>query len=323
MKSFQNVVILLTLIVLVAYTVYDKITRQTNIATDERLNMESFSIELPDKFDFCGESVPMKEADVRERFDKEMHINVYWHSSTYLVIKRANKWLPKIEKVLKEQGIPADFKYLAVTESGLTNVVSPAGATGFWQFIESTALNYGLVINEEIDERYDPVKSTYAACKYFKEAYRKFGNWTLVAASYNRGIGGMEKALQEQKAKSYYDLELNNETSRYLFRVLAFKEILENPQKYKFGLDRKNLYFPEQTKIVTVNTSINNLVDFALENGISYKSLKRFNPWLRSNKLTVKDNKIYQIEIPIYDNDDTEDDLLLNLEEMFFEKDSL
>ncbi|MDW8287191.1 MAG: lytic transglycosylase domain-containing protein, partial [Flammeovirgaceae bacterium] len=187
MKNFQNAVILILLLGLIGYTVYDKMTEIPCMSTEERLALANTHIEIPESFSFCGEAVPLKEPDVRERLDREMHINVFWHASTFLVIKRANKWFPRIEQILKEQGIPEDFKYLVVVESALTNVISPAGATGFWQLLPETAKVFGLEITEEIDDRYDPIKSTYAACKYIKQAYKKFGNWTLVAASYNMG----------------------------------------------------------------------------------------------------------------------------------------
>jgi len=285
----------------IGYEIYSFITLRPTTQITERLEYETFHIELPENLDFCGEKVPMKETDVRERFDRELHINVYWHSSTYLVIKRANKWFPFIEKILKSQGVPDDFKYLVVTESQLTNVVSPAGATGFWQFIEETAVRYGLTVNEEIDERYHLEKSTIAACKYLKEAYKKFGSWTLAAASYNRGMQGIENAMREQQVNSYYDLALNQETSRYVFRILAFKEVMTNPKKYKFNINKNNLYYQEPVRYLTVSKSIPNLATFAKEQGTNLKLLKLHNPWLRSNKLTIHEGQSYQIEIPQYE----------------------
>jgi hypothetical protein len=268
------------------------------MSTDNRLSSAAYHLEIPDSFSFCNEAVPLKESDVRERFDREMHVNVFWHSSTYLVVKRANKWFPRIEEILKEQGIPEDFKYLVVVESALTNVISPAGATGFWQFLPETAKNYGLEVGEEVDDRYDPIKSTYAACKYFKQSYKKFGNWALVAASYNMGLTGVENALRDQQVSSYYDLALNEETSRYLFRILAFKEIFENKSKYGFNVKQEYLYKPVKLAYVEVNQSIPNLVEFAIKNKITYKTLKIHNPWLRKNSLTVETGKTYKIALP-------------------------
>ncbi|GAB4339477.1 MAG: hypothetical protein OHK0038_18640 [Flammeovirgaceae bacterium] len=311
MKNFQNAVILTLLLGLISYTVYDKMTEVPCMSTDNRLSSATYHLEIPDSFSFCNEAVPLKEADVRERFDREMHVNVFWHSSTYLVVKRANKWFPRIEEILKEQGIPEDFKYLVVVESALTNVISPAGATGFWQFLPETAKNYGLEVGEEVDDRYDPIKSTYAACKYLKQAYKKFGNWALVAASYNMGLTGVENALNEQKVTSYYDLALNEETSRYLFRILAFKEIFENKAKYGFNIKQEHLYKPVKLAYVEVTESIPNLVEFALKNKVTYKTLKIHNPWLRKNSLTVENGKTYKIALP---KEKVEDDDVTALE---------
>jgi len=204
-----------------------------------------------------------------------------------------------MEPILKEYGIPDDFKYLALIESGLQNITSPAGARGFWQLMPKTAREYSLEVNDNVDERYNLEKSTIAACKYLLEAKAKFGNWTLAAAAYNAGKGGISKKLYEQQVTNYYDLLLVEETSRYLPRIIAVKEILKNPYKYGFIFDKSDLYTKEKTKTVLVDTTITNLASFAKKQDINYKLLKIHNPWLRENKLNNKSRKIYQIKVPI------------------------
>ncbi|MBN8703062.1 MAG: transglycosylase SLT domain-containing protein [Bacteroidetes bacterium] len=257
-----------------------------------------FSLGLPKDLNFAGEYVPINDFSVREALDRELLVNTYWQSQTLLLQKRANRWLPIIEPILKKNGIPDDFKYIAIVESGLTNIVSPQKATGYWQIIESTAKVYGLEINEEVDERYNVIKSTEAACKYFKEAYSKFKNWTLVAASYNMGMGGVERQLEKQKVSSYYDLLLNDETSRYVFRIVSVKEIFTRPEAYGFIVRKKHLYSAIPTNEIVVDSSISDLTAFALTNGLTYKVFKIFNPWLRKNSLTNKERKPYKILLP-------------------------
>lgn len=254
---------------------------------------------MPEKISFAGEPVPLNTADVFERFEREIYINAYWQSNMILMMKRAGKFLPTIEKILREQGIPEDFKYLAMAESGLLNVVSPAGARGFWQFMPGTAKDYNLEVSDDVDERYHLEKSTIAACKYLKAAYSKFGNWTSVAASYNMGITGIGKRKQEQNQSDYYDLHLVDETSRYLFRILAFKEIFENPVEYGFEFSDKDIYKLPVYRELIVNQSIPNLAQWAIKHNSNYKLLKIHNPWLRSSKLDVKKGKEYLIKIPI------------------------
>jgi len=249
--------------------------------------------------DFCGENVPMHIVDVYERFDKELVINKNLHASTELIIKRSNRYFPVIEPILKKYEVPDDFKYLAVIESRLENVVSPAGARGIWQFMPATAKQYNLEVNDFVDERYHLIKSTEAACKYLLEAKEKFGSWTLAAASYNGGISGIEKQIERQKAKNdYYDLLLTEETFRYVFRILALKEIMQNPEKYGYFIPINKRYKPIQTKIIEIDTAIEDLADWANQQGINYKILKIHNPWLREIKLENKSKKTYQIEIP-------------------------
>lgn len=255
-------------------------------------------LRIPKDINFCGEKVPLSDFMVTENLDRELLVNTYWQSQTLLLYKRANRWFPVIETILKRNGIPNDFKYIPVVESALTNIVSPAKATGYWQFIEETGKNYGLVINEEIDERYSIEKSTEAACKYFKEAYKKFNNWTLVAASYNMGMSGLADQLEKQKANNYYNLYLNDETARYVFRILAVKDILSRPKAYGFALRKQDLYHPFPTKNLIVDSSITSLSDFALKQGFNYKIIKLLNPWLRSTGLNNPEKKVYAIALP-------------------------
>lgn len=255
--------------------------------------------DLPEKISFAGEIVPLSKQDVFERFEREIYVNAYWQSNMILLMKRSSKYLPTIERILNENGVPEDFKYLAMAESGLMNVVSPAGARGFWQIMPATARENRLEVSNDVDERYHLEKSTLAACRYLKSAYAKFGNWTSVAASYNMGMTGLRKRKEEQGFENYYDLYLNDETSRYLFRILAFKEIFENPKKYGFELGSKDYYQQPLYRELKVDQNIPNLAQWAIRHNSSYKELKIHNPWLRSSKLNVSKNKDYIIKIPI------------------------
>lgn len=256
------------------------------------------SIRLPDTMIFAGEKVPLDDPDIRERLDRELHVNTFFHSNTIFLLKRGNRWLPEIEKILTEYGIPSDFKYLAVIESDLTNAVSPAEAVGFWQLLKGTAREYGLEVNNEVDERYDPLKSTEAAAKYLLRSYDKFGSWVNAAASYNMGMRGLEREIEDQKVDSYYDLLLNSETSRYVLRAVAVKIIFADPQKFGFKLEEDQLYQRADLRELVVTESIDDLTDFAFEHGINYKILKRYNPWLRKNSLSVRNDETYTILIP-------------------------
>ena len=250
------------------------------------------------KMDFSGEEVPTFMADVQERLDKEMITNMNYHTNTTLVIKRANKVFPIIEPILAKYGVPDDFKYLAVIESSLVNAVSPAGARGVWQFMPATAKEKGMEVSDEVDERYHLEKSTEAACKYLLVAKEKFGSWTLAAASYNGGMNGISKKMDEQQVDNYYDLLLTEETSRYVFRILALKEIMKNSDKYGFRIPNEALYYNIPTKKIVIDTTITDLAKFAKTQGVNYKILKIHNPWLRDKKLTVTTGKKYEIEIP-------------------------
>lgn len=259
-----------------------------------------YSVAIPDRLVFAGEPVPFSDFDIQERFDREILTNVYWQSQTLLMIKRAHKFFPTIEPILAKNGIPDDMKYIVLAESGLQNLVSPAGAAGYWQMLDGTAKNYGLEITPEVDERYHLEKSTEAACKYFKEAYTVFNSWALVAASYNMGIDGVRKQLQQQGVANYYDLFLNTETSRYVFRSLALKAIMEHPKKHGFHVLESHTYQPIKTIKVRVNQSIPDLAKYSLANGCNYKVLKLINPWLRNKALTIAPGKTYFIELPHY-----------------------
>ncbi|MES2805910.1 MULTISPECIES: lytic transglycosylase domain-containing protein [unclassified Flavobacterium] len=267
--------------------------------TEEKEVAKEIAGDFPVKLDFAGEETPLKISDVKERLDRELLVNVNLHASTILAIKRANRAFPVIEPILKKNGIPDDFKYLAVIESGLVNVVSPAGARGIWQFMPDTAKERGMEVNENVDQRYDLEKSTQAACSYFLSAKGKFGSWTLAAASYNGGMTGVNKQIDIQKVTNYYDLLLTEETSRYVFRILALKEIMENPVKYGFTIASEDLYATLPTKKIEIDSTITDLADFAKGQGINYKILKIHNPWLRETKLINDTGKKYQIEIPL------------------------
>jgi len=273
-------------------------------------NYQVYAIPFPDDLYFAGEKVPMYDFEVRERVDRELLVNTYFQSASILHFKKAARWFPAIEKILKQEGVPEDFKYIAVIESGLSNVVSPAGAVGFWQIMKNTGSELGLQIDEEVDERYDPIKSTYAACRYFKKAYKEFGSWTMVAASYNMGMGGLRRQASQQGQADYHALFLNTETSRYVPRLLAVKQIMENPRQFGYYFKPKHLYKPLKTNKVEVDKEIADLTVFAKEQGISYKHLKVFNPWIRKTYLPAPPaGKKFIIEIPDKSVFDEEADL--------------
>ncbi|NVJ86558.1 MAG: lytic transglycosylase domain-containing protein [Algoriphagus sp.] len=253
---------------------------------------------IPENLSFAGEPVPLDQQDILERLEREIYVNAYWQSNMILLMKRSGKYLDEITRILKEEGIPEDFKYLAIAESGLMNVTSPAGAKGFWQFMQGTAKDYGLEVSRNVDERYHWQKSTLAATKYLKEAYSKFGNWTSVAASYNMGQTGFSKRQKEQLEEDYYHLLLNDETSRYMFRILAFKVIFENPKAYGFNLRESDYYKDPPLHVTEVNQDISNLAQWAKSKGYTYKELKIYNPWLRERNLNVRRGKTYQILLP-------------------------
>jgi len=267
---------------------------EINVANEYRIS----SIDIPEDLNFAGEVVPQHDPEIMERVDREFLVNTYWQSNALLLMKRANKYFPIIEPILAKNGIPDDFKYLAVAESGLTNVVSPAGATGFWQIMRETGREYGLEVNSNVDERYHLEKSTEVACSYLNKWKEKYGSWTLTAAAYNAGPGGINKYMRIQKVDNYYDLLLGQETGRYVFRIMAIKEILSNPEKYGFHLDKEDMYSAAPSFTVEIDEPIASFADFAKEYEISYKILKRHNPWLREPHLNNSSRKKYTIEIP-------------------------
>ncbi len=257
------------------------------------------SVKLDKTFDFAGEDFPLNNFDIKERLERELLRNSYYHSNTVLNIKRSSRFFPTMERILAEEGAPDDLKYLAVAESDLSNATSPAGAKGYWQFLKATGKEYGLEINSEVDERYHLEKSTKAAAKMLKKYHGQFNNWILTAAAYNAGATRIRKTTVEQGSKNFFDLNLNQETSRYPFRIVAFKEIMNHPEKYGFNIDAEDGYAPlDNYSTIEVTSSIEKLSDFAAKYGISYRMLKIYNPWLISGKLTNKSGKTYQIKIP-------------------------
>ena len=268
----------------------------------EKNTADSYTIKalkIPDELTFAGEKVPTELYDIKERMDRELLVNTYWQSNGLLLIKRAHKYFPVIEPMLKKYGIPDDFKYLAVAESGLENNSSSAGAAGFWHFLKSSAKEYGLEVNQNVDERYNLEKATKVAADYLKKSKKRFGTWTLAAAAYNAGNARIARNLKKQQVTDYYDLLLNSETSRYVLRIVALKEVLSYPKKYGFEFEKEDLYTSPATRTVKVDTVITNIASFAKGFNTNYKELKLHNAWLRENKLNNKSRKLYKITIPI------------------------
>ena len=271
-----------------------------------------YSVLKPNDLKFADELVPNTSLDVWERLDKELLKNIYWQSNTLLYFKRANKYFPIIEEILAKNNIPNDFKYLALIESGFEYTVSPSGAAGFWQIMRGTAREYGLEVNYAIDERYNLRKSTEAACSYLRKAYDEFGSWTMAAASYNMGINGVRRKIEKQETNNYFNLHLNDETSRYVFRIIVIKEIMENPRKYGFVFRDNDLYTHPQVKQIRVDSTIDNLYSFAKDHNINYKILKKYNPWLRISKLPDESRRVYYIDIPIKSDELIFEDLVVD-----------
>lgn len=254
---------------------------------------------MPEELSFCGEEVPLHRNDVWEALDREILTNTFWHTNTQLAIKRSGRFFPIIEPILKEEGIPDDFKYLCVAESNLMPTAkSPAGAVGLWQILEGTGRELNLEVNKDIDERYNIIKSTHAACQYLKKSYATLGSWTLVAAAYNGGQNRVLRNMSTQKQNSFYDILWAEETARYPFRIMAIKLIMENPSDYGFNIGKKDLYKPYETYTVTIDTTINDLAQFAIDNNTTYKMLKVLNPWMRQNIMPNKSRRNYLITLP-------------------------
>ena len=317
-KSFYSLGIVLCLIIISQLFIFSSYLKSEDVLHQQHFNMKYgiFAIVQPEDLNFANEEIPIYSSEIWERMDKELLKNTYWQSNTMLYFKKANKYFPIIEPILKKYNIPEDFKYLAVIESGLDNVVSPAGAAGFWQILKSTAREYGLEVNYAIDERYNLEKATVVACKYLQEAYDQFGSWTMAAASYNMGKNGAKRKIKHQSSNNYYNLHLNSETSRYVFRIIAIKEIMQNPKKYGFMFRDKDLYTMPDFKTVHIDSTIASLADFAQQHGINYKLLKQFNPWLRVSSLPDKSRRKYLLKIPVDSN-------LMVFDDIKFEVDSI
>lgn len=288
-----------SMVTLIAFNRVNEADEKVEIKKDGRLQYKWYAPVVPDKASFAGESVPLDRWDVKERYDRELLVNYYMHGSLMYILKLAHRQFPVIEKELKAYGIPDDFKYLCVAESNLQNLTSKAGAQGYWQFMNETAPSFGLEVSNEVDERYHLQKATQAACQYFLQAYKKFGSWTAAAASYNCGMGGYNGHATFQGSNNYYDLALPEETNRYIFRILAFKNLISSASGWGYILHHSDLYQPLKTKKIPVDTAITNLAKFASDQGSSYKMLKVMNPWLRARNLPAKKGKTYEIELPL------------------------
>ena len=296
-KATQYSLITLFFICL-AFLGYNKLSTSAFVSYNEPDSYRIQALNIPTEIEFAGESMQLKEADLMERMDKELLVNTYWQSNTILMLKRAHKYFPQIEKILEEEGVPNDFKYLALIESGLENVTSSAGAKGFWQIMRTTGRELGLEVNANVDERYNIDLATRVACKYLKKAKKKLGSWTLAAASYNRGIAGIQRLMKKQQVDNYYDLLLGTETKRYMFRILAVKEIVESPERYGFDIKEAQKYDPLKYTTVEVDTAITNIARFSKQMGVNYKTMKIYNPWLLQNHLNNKSRKLYHIALP-------------------------
>ncbi len=299
MKNKLNILVISLLVFIIAYLVYTDFLNPTPLEKTEII--VSYGVPellIPDTVYFAGERVPLEIPDVRERLDRELHVNTFWHSNTIFLLKRGARWLPDIKREFDEAGVPSDLMYLSVIESDLQNKTSPRHAVGFWQLLKGTAKDYKLEVTSEVDERYNQMKATDAAIAYLKKNHQKFGSWTNAAASYNIGRRGLDRVLTKQAVNSYYDLLLGEETSRYVFRAIAIKLIFENPEKYGFNFSEEHLYKKEDLQEIKITKTIDNLRDWAFENHINYKQLKRYNPWLRKNSLSVRNGKSYIFQIP-------------------------
>ena len=297
LQKTSLLIFLFGFILFLSFTAFHQ-ENKTAFNSQETESLKIYALKIPLSLDFSGERVPLDQPDIRERLDRELLVNTYWQSNMMLLLKRANKYFPIITSILEEEGVPEDFKYLAVIESALQNTRSPKGAKGIWQIMPETAREYGLEINDNVDERYHIEKSTRVACAYLKKAKEHFGSWTLAAASYNRGMYGTDQLLKKQLVDNYYDLLLNSETSRYVFRILAVKEIMTHPEAYGYICDQEDLYKPIPVRKLGVDTAITNIARFAKEQSINYKILKVHNPWLIQNHLNNRSRKYYEIEIP-------------------------
>lgn len=288
----------LSILIILLFTACNQtVKKETSQTVIKNVSGHHILPNLPKTLVFCGQTLNFEDDDIRERLDKELLVNTYFQSSTIQALKRANRYFPELERILKANGIPEDFKYLAVIESNLIQAVSPAGAQGFWQFMPGTAEEHDLIMNGEVDERLNIEKSTIAACEYLKYAHDTLKNWVLAAASYNRGIGGVRSDMRWQGTDNYFDTHMNSETGRYVYRILALKLIFEHPEDYGYNINEIELYEPFCTKNVLVKSSVANLAELAKSKGINYKILIKLNPWILTNKLTIK-NQPFTLKFP-------------------------
>ncbi|WP_282072987.1 lytic transglycosylase domain-containing protein [Polaribacter atrinae] len=297
-KSFRFLSLLSILIVtFLFYNGIHKNEIDPQTSTHETYKIKA--LKLPNNLNLAGERVPLEIPDVKERMERELLVNTYWQSNGLLLIKRANKYFPILEPLLKKYGLPDDFKFLALAESAFIDETSNVGAAGMWHFMKATGKEYGLEINSNVDERYDIEKSTKVAAEYLKKSQKRFNSWTLAAAAYNAGNYGVSKRLDEQEVTNYYDAKLPDETERYVLRIIALKEVISNPKKYGFVFENEDLYTLAKTRTIKVDTAISNITHFAKKFGMNYKEFKILNPWLRENKLNNKSRKVYEIKIPV------------------------
>jgi membrane-bound lytic murein transglycosylase D len=291
---------ILTLALITSYVEAPSTSKPEPIKTEQTTRQIIKSLGLKPDLNFAGETLPLDNFDVRERMDRELLVNTYWHSSTLLNIKKSYKFFPIIERILEKNGIPSDFKYLAVAESNLTNATSPAGAKGFWQLMPLVAKAQGLEVSAEIDERLHLEKATQAACNHILDYKKKFGSWTMAAAAYNLGITKMMSEIKLQGTSNYFDLNLNEETSRYIFRLIAIKEIMSNPEEFGFYVEPDERYaMPDKFKTINISGPVHNLSELAAENGISYRMIKLFNPWILQGSIKNPGQSSYEIKIPV------------------------
>jgi membrane-bound lytic murein transglycosylase D len=305
LKTLSFLVILFLITSIFSFFTYPETEKPIETKTspdfqkDFNENYGIYSISTPQDLQFAGEEFPLLDEQVREALDRELLVNTYWQSQTLLFLKRAKRYFPVIEPILNQYGIPEDFKYLPIIESGLMNVVSPAGAVGFWQLMKGTATDYGLEVNQAVDERYNLEKASHAACQFLVEAHEQLGSWKLAAAAYNMGISGVQKQMERQRADDFFDLTLNEETGRYLYRLVAVKEIISNPAKYGFHLKDDHAYMPIPTEEISIDSALTHVDNFNKVFGLSYRQLKFHNPWLRLEYLPNSNGKVYKIKVPV------------------------
>ena len=297
-KSFRFLSLLSILVI--TFLFFNAINKnETDPETSTSKTYKIKALKLPNNLNLAGERVPLEIPDVKERMERELLVNTYWQSNGLLLIKRANKYFPVLEPLLKKYGLPDDFKFLALAESAFIDETSNVGAAGMWHFMKATGKEYGLEINSNVDERYNIELSTRVAAEYLKKSQQRFNSWTLAAASYNAGNYGISKRLDEQEVDNYYDAKLPDETERYVLRIIALKEVISNPKKYGFVFDNDDLYTLAKTRTIKVDTAITNITHFAKKFGMNYKEFKIYNPWLRENNLNNKSRKVYEIKIPV------------------------